>query len=109
VSAALSRVEITSQDFEAAMQSARAGDFVYLDPPFEPLSRTSSFTGYTEGAFDREEQVRLKWAVDDLTARGVHVMLSNSPQDFIRGIYSADRGPLARKRYRIEATPARRA
>ncbi len=107
--AALRGVEITCADFEAALSSAAAGDFVYLDPPFEPLSKTSSFTGYTSGAFDRHEQVRLKWVVDDLTARGVRVMLSNSHQDFIVGLYSADRGPFAGSRYRIEAVPARRA
>jgi DNA adenine methylase len=103
-SAALGGVEITTQDFEVTLRGPREGDFVYLDPPFEPLSKTSSFTGYTEGSFDRGEQLRLKWAVDDVTARGVRVMLSNSPQDFILGIYSADRG-----RYRLTNTPARRA
>src|SRR5690606_32147356 len=64
----------------------------------------------------------LKWAVDDLTARGVRVMLSNSPQDYILGLYGADRGPFpkpatgrkaarseAGTRYRLETTLARRA
>src|SRR5690606_15336897 len=92
-SAALRDVELTSMDFEAALAAPQEGDFVYLDPPFEPLSKTSSFTGYTQGSFGRDEQQRLKWAVDDLTARGVRVMLSNSPQDYILGLYGADRGP----------------
>ena len=108
-SAALHNVEITCSDFGEALRAPQEGDFVYLDPPFEPLSRTSSFTGYTQGSFSRGEQQRLKWSVDDLTARGVHVMLSNSPHDFIRGLYSADRGPLDGTRYRIDGTPARRA
>jgi len=108
-SAALRDVEITCLDFEAALAAPRAGDFVYLDPPFEPLSKTSSFTGYTQGAFDRLEQRRLKWAVDDLTERSVCVMLSNSPQDYILGLYSADRGPYDGTRYRLSQTPARRA
>lgn len=103
-SAALANTELTSVDFEESVDAARPGDFVYFDPPFEPLSRTSSFTGYTEGAFDRSQQLRLKWVMDDLTARGVPAMLSNSPQDFIMGLYRADRG-----RYRLESTPARRA
>jgi DNA adenine methylase len=106
---ALHGVQITCGDFEEPMRAAREGDFVYLDPPFEPLTKTSSFTGYTSGAFDREQQVRLKWAVDDLTARGVRVMLSNSHQDFIVGLYKADRGPFDGARYRIDSTPARRA
>lgn len=108
-SAALRDVEITCADFGAALAAPRAGDFVYLDPPFEPLSKTSSFTGYTQGAFDRNEQRRLKLAVDDLTERGVRVMLSNSPQDYILGLYSADRGPFDGWRYRLSQTPARRA
>lgn len=108
-SAALAGVRLTHVDFEAALAAPRQGDFVYLDPPFEPLSATSSFTGYTEGSFSRTEQRRLKLAIDDLTERGVHVMLSNSTQDYILGLYSADRGPFAGNRYRIDSTPARRA
>ena len=108
-SAALAGVRLTHVDFESALAAPKQGDFVYLDPPFEPLSATSSFTGYTEGSFSRTEQRRLKLAADDLTDRGVHVMLSNSAQDYIRGLYSATRGPFAEGRYRIDSTPARRA
>jgi len=112
-SAALANVEVTSLDFGEALTAPQAGDFVYLDPPFEPLSKTSSFTGYTQGSFGREEQQRLKWAIDDLTERGVRVMLSNSAQDYILGLYSADRGPFGKPgratRYRLETTLARRA
>jgi len=108
-SAALAGVRLTHADFEAALATPKRGDFVYLDPPFEPLSATSSFTGYTEGSFSRTEQRRLKLVVDDLTERGVHVLLSNSAHDYIRGLYSADRGPFAEGRYRIDSTHARRA
>lgn len=108
-SAALRDVQVTRSDFAEALQHPQPGDFVYLDPPFEPLSKTSSFTGYTQGAFDRAEQRRLKWTVDDLTERGVRVMLSNSPQDFILGLYSADRGAFEGLRYRLDSTRARRA
>ena len=108
---ALRNVELTCSDFGEALKAPQAGDFVYLDPPFEPLSKTSSFTNYTQGAFDRSEQQRLKWAIDELTERGVRVMLSNSAQDYILGLYSADRGPFGRPgmRYRLETTLARRA
>ena len=113
--AALRNVEVTSMDFGEALAAPQAGDFVYLDPPFEPLSKTSSFTGYTQGSFGREEQQRLKWAIDELTERGARVMLSNSAQDYILGLYSADRGPFVEKRggpatrYRLETTLSRRA
>ncbi|MEX1022988.1 MAG: DNA adenine methylase, partial [Dehalococcoidia bacterium] len=108
-SAALRDVEVTCEDFQASLAVPQEGDFVYLDPPFEPLSKTSSFTGYTQGAFGRPEQLRLKRAIDDLTERGVRAMLSNSNQDYILGLYDADRGPLAGSRYRRAHTPARRA
>jgi DNA adenine methylase len=108
-SSALRGVELLCIDFEEAVSGAGHGDFVYVDPPFEPLSKTSSFTGYTEGSFDRAQQQRLKWVLDELTNRGARAMLSNSPQDYILGLYSADRGPLDGTRYRITSTPARRA
>ena len=103
-SAALCHVEVRIADFEAVCADARRGDFVYLDPPFHPLSPTSSFTAYTRDDFGREDQLRLKWLMDDLTERGVAVMLSNSPHPWLVGLYEADRG-----RYRVERVPARRA
>ena len=102
-SRALASAEIRCGDFEAAVEGAGTDDFVYFDPPFHPLSKTSSFTGYTEGEFGRPEQLRLKRSIDALTDRGVPVMLSNSPHEWILGAYE---GAL---RYRVERTPARRA
>jgi DNA adenine methylase len=103
-SAALRHADLRTVDFEAACADARRGDFVYLDPPFHPLSTTSNFTAYTRHDFGREDQLRLKWLIDDLTARGVSVMLSNSPHPWLVGLYESDRD-----RYRVERVPARRA
>ncbi len=114
-SAALRGVEIMNGDFGTVTDAAKPGDFVYFDPPFEPLSKTSSFTGYTEGAFDRHEQVRLKWLFDDLTERGVAAMLSNSRAEWLVGVYEGERARLIdgsadrRPGYHVERTPARRA
>lgn len=102
-SRALASAEIRCGDFEPVTADAGPGDFVYLDPPFHPLSKTSSFTGYTEGEFGRPEQLRLKRSIDELTDRGVPVMLSNSPHEWIVGAYEGA------FRYRVERTPARRA
>lgn len=101
VSAALQGVDLRHGDFEAACADAGAGDLVYFDPPFHPLSETSHFVGYTEQGFGRADQLRLKWCIDALTARGALVLLSNSPHPYIEGAYEASH-------YTVERTPARR-
>jgi DNA adenine methylase len=70
------------------LEGAGRGDFVYLDPPYDPMSDTSSFTGYDLTAFGREEQRRLKDVCDELHGRGCKVLLSNSATPFIRELYS---------------------
>jgi DNA adenine methylase len=74
-------------DFEAAVKSARPGDFVYFDPPYVPLSATSSFTSYTSNGFDFEAQVRLHDTALKLKRRGVRVLLSNSSAPFVVDLY----------------------
>ena len=100
-SRALAGVELCCVDFEEACAGAGEGDFVYFDPPFHPLSATSSFTAYTSSDFGRDDQLRLKWCIDGLSERGVRVMLSNSPHDFVQGMYLGSH-------YRLEQLPARR-
>jgi DNA adenine methylase len=82
------QVQISNDDFESALSSAGRNDFVYLDPPYDPLSDTSSFTGYNLNSFGREEQLRLRKVCDDLTSRGCKLLLSNSATEFIRELYS---------------------
>ena len=104
-SKALESATLQQADFEQACESAQAGDFVYFDPPFHPLSETSSFTSYTADDFGREDQVRLKELCDRLSERGVHVMISNSPHESIKGLYQGSRHFVD---YRLEELPARR-
>lgn len=80
-------VTIRRADFEDTVAAAGPGDFVYFDPPYDPVSATASFTGYDRDGFGRSEQERLKRVVDRLTARGCHVMLSNARTDFIQHLY----------------------
>ncbi|MES2387068.1 MAG: DNA adenine methylase [Bacteroidota bacterium] len=82
-----SAVEILNTDFKEAVKTARRNDFVYFDPPYDPLSDTSSFTGYSRSAFGHPEQERLRDLFEHLTAKGVKLMLSNSSTAFIRDLY----------------------
>jgi DNA adenine methylase len=80
-------VNILNKDFAEAVKTANKNDFIYFDPPYDPVSNTASFTGYDVNGFNRNQQKRLKEVVDDLTDRGCKVMLSNSYTDFIIDLY----------------------
>jgi DNA adenine methylase len=80
-------IRILNGDFAKATETAERGDFVYFDPPYDPLSDTSSFTGYSLNQFGRAEQERLRDLFDRLTRKGCKVMLSNSSTDFIADLY----------------------
>ncbi len=82
-----SNITFFSEDFSETLRRVGKGGFVYLDPPYDPVSDTASFTGYNKGGFDRNEQIRLKNCCDDLTRRGIKFLLSNSATDFIKELY----------------------
>ena len=84
---ALSTADVVHADFESVLDRAQAGDFVYFDPPYDPLSVTSSFTGYTKNAFGRADQKRLAETFRELDNRGVHCVLSNSDTPFVRSLF----------------------
>lgn len=86
-SRALQGVEIRTGDFEDAVVAARAGDVVYLDPPYVPLSSTANFTAYS-GRFGSEEQQRLAQLCRQLAARGVYCVISNSDSEVTRKLYA---------------------
>ena len=80
-------VTILSKTFEKLLSQIKKGSFVYLDPPYDPVSETASFTGYNLYGFDREDQKRLKEFCDKLNKKGVKFLLSNSATDFIKDLY----------------------
>lgn len=102
VSAFLNDIDVTilNGDFVEAVSNAKAGDFVYLDPPYVPLNETSAFTSYTNNGFNKEDQIRLRELCDDLDSRGVKFLLSNSNVPFIQEQY---------ENYTIEIVGATRA
>jgi DNA adenine methylase len=93
-------VHLTSLDYAEVLRTLPKGAFVYLDPPYDPISDTSSFTGYAKGGFSRTEQIRLRECCDELNNRGLKFMLSNSATDFIKEQYAA---------YNITVVQAKRA
>lgn len=87
ISKALKCVEIKKQDYKEVLKKAKNGDFIYFDPPYYPINKTSSFTSYTKEAFLEKEQIELRDTFTELTKRGCFVMLSNSDTPFINKIY----------------------
>ena len=71
-------ISIKCQDFTKALEAAQKNDFVYLDPPYQPVSHTANFTSYTNDNFGLEDQKRLFVQFEELDSKGCKVMLSNS-------------------------------
>lgn len=88
VSSFLKKVKFMTGSYKEATKLAKPGDFVYLDPPYDPLSSTSSFVAYSESGFTKADQVTLRDEMLRLTQAGVPVLLSNSDTPFIRELYS---------------------
>ena len=82
------QVTFSSVDYAEVLSNVTRGTFVYLDPPYDPVSGTANFTGYTKGGFDHSEQIRLRQCCDELNRRGIKFMLSNSATDFIKDQYA---------------------
>ena len=80
-------IQFKCGDYEDALKGIRRGSFVYFDPPYDPVSDGSNFTGYAKGGFDRNEQTRLKLLCDKLNLKGVNFLLSNSSTEFILDLY----------------------
>ncbi len=106
VSALLSTSHIQCADFSCSREIPGHGSFVYLDPPYRPISQTASFTSYASSGFSDREQTRLAGLFRELDRRGARVMLSNSDprnynphDDFFDQLYEG---------FRIDRVPARR-
>lgn len=78
-------VKLLSVDFEEAVKTARKGDFIYFDPPYD--SDSSTFNSYTEKVFDKDEQKRLAKVFKELSNKGCYVMLSNHNTKLINELY----------------------
>ena len=83
------RILFSCRDYAEVLAETERGTFVYLDPPYDPVSPTANFTSYARGGFGRDDQIRLRECCDELNRRGVRFMLSNSSTPFIREQYAA--------------------
>jgi DNA adenine methylase len=89
VSRALQRVELMSSDFAGPLRQARKHDLVYIDPPYQPLSRTANFVAYTAGGFGWDQQERLAEWIGRLAKRGCYVLINNADTPEIEALYEA--------------------
>lgn len=80
-------ITILNTDYEKAVETAKKGDFVYFDPPYDSFDGKESFTAYSKDNFDRNEQKRLANLYKKLNSKGVYLMLSNHNTSFIRELY----------------------
>jgi DNA adenine methylase len=81
-------IKICNGDYKESLKGLRKGAFVYLDPPYMPISSSSSFTGYTEGGFSYAQQIELRGQCDKLKKKGIPFLQSNSDCIEIRELYS---------------------
>ena len=80
-------IHLSHGDYESCLNNISPNSFVYLDPPYHPISDSSNFTGYIQGGWTEEDQVRLRNVCNCLTEKGVKFLLSNSSANFIKEIY----------------------
>lgn len=86
-----SKIMIKCQDFSSTVEKAKKGDFVYFDPPYQPISKTANFTSYTNGNFGINDLKRLAKVSNELAKKGVNVLLSNSSSKQVRDLFSDNR------------------
>lgn len=81
-------VKITNLDYSQILNSVDKNSFVYFDPPYHPVSPSSNFTGYTQGGFGVDEQIKLRDICNQLHSNGIKFLLSNSATTLIKEIYA---------------------
>ena len=87
-SMALKGVQLITGNYRSIIDTVQSEDFVYIDPPYYPISKTANFTSYTSSRFTAIDQRELAAFVTNLTALGVSIMLSNSDTLLIRELYT---------------------
>ena len=81
-------ISIKCEDFTTALRRTQEGDFVYLDPPYQPVSSTANFTSYTNDNFGYKDHERLFTEFKKLDSKGCKIMLSNSKSQEVIELFS---------------------
>ena len=102
------QIHFSNTDYAQVLAGLPKNAFVYLDPPYDPLSDTANFTGYAKSGFGRDEQIRLRECCDELNRRKIKFMLSNSATDFIKDQYKKYHITVVRARRAVNSNPTRR-
>ena len=102
------KVTMTCADYADVLHDIPKNTFVYLDPPYDPISDTSNFTGYSKNGFDKDEQIRLRECCDELEHRGIKFMLSNSATNFIQEQYNNYNITIVQAKRAINSNSSRR-
>lgn len=84
----INKIQLLNGDYAEVLKLTSKNSFVYLDPPYHPISESSNFTGYVQGGWDMYDQVRLREACDNLNSKGIKFLLSNSSSSFIKDQYA---------------------
>lgn len=80
---------LTHGDYKSCLRKAQVGDFVYLDPPYDPVSTTSSFVNYQSSGFGKSDQIEIQVEATRLAELGIPVLISNSDTPFIRSLFDS--------------------
>jgi DNA adenine methylase len=105
---ALDGVKIVLGDYKKVTRDLAPGDFAYFDPPYVPLSKTSSFTSYAKDGFGPKEQEELASELRRLASIGVSAMLSNAYSAETRTLYSGLRQTKVPAARAINSDPKKR-
>ena len=84
------KIKISCRDFESVISDAKKGDFVYFDPPYQPVSDTANFTSYTHRDFTEDDLERLADLANQLNSKGCKVILSNSNSKTVKKLFSSE-------------------
>lgn len=84
----LNNIQMSHGDYEETLKNVPNNSFIYLDPPYQPVSESANFTRYVKGGWYTHDQIKLKKMCDELTNSGIKFLMSNSATSLIKELYS---------------------